>query len=398
MARRFLNVLALLLLVSLLAGCDDKHENPFSRCGNGVCDPGEDCDDGAVGTDAESDPCLSSCKFNLCGDGFLNHNASPGAGVVCTDIPPEVVTPEECDPGSLASLQCSDLGFSGDTARCADNCTIDTSTCGDPFTPIPSPTTTRTSTVTPTPTESGPSPTPTPTAPESCGNGTVDEGETCDDGGRCAGGDNDGLRCSTIATANRCVGGDNDGQPCTSDDACPVGFCEAVCTGGTCVPQDDDDCPANCMIEPCNPADTMRLIEITFSAPSDATSATFFVNYPDGTVSIPGSGIGGAISRRILPGRCETTEMEFCGVAGDCPGNARCNRPALTVIPNDLDHALRIVLQGTTPVPQGPAFAILFDDCTGATPPTADDFRCTVQGCADEFGLIEGCTCGVSVP
>jgi hypothetical protein len=226
----------------------------------------------------------------------------------------------------------------------------------------------------------------------------IDEGETCDDGGRCAGGAGEGQRCSTVATADTCVGGDNDGQACTQDGDCPLGFCEFVCTGGTCVPQDDDDCPADCAIEPCDAADTMQLVEVTFSAPRPATSATFFVNYPDGTVSLPGSGIGGAISRRVLPGRCETTGMEFCNVAGDCPGNARCNRPALTVIPNDLDHAVRVVVQGTTPVPQGTAFAILFDDCGGATPPAIDDFRCTIQGCADEFGLIDGCECGVDLP
>jgi cysteine-rich repeat protein len=39
-----------------------------ASCGNGVRDPGEDCDDG---NDSNEDACLSSCRFNVCGDGYV---------------------------------------------------------------------------------------------------------------------------------------------------------------------------------------------------------------------------------------------------------------------------------------------------------------------------------------
>jgi hypothetical protein len=54
-----------------------------------------------------------------------------------------------------------------------------------------------------------------------CGDGTIDPGETCDDGGQC-------------------VGGDDDGRSCTSDLQCP---------GGVCRPVRGDGCSEDCQIE-----------------------------------------------------------------------------------------------------------------------------------------------------
>ena len=49
------------------------------RCGDGIAQAGEGCDDG---NGSENDACLTTCRANTCGDGFL-HLAS-----------------EECDDGN----------------------------------------------------------------------------------------------------------------------------------------------------------------------------------------------------------------------------------------------------------------------------------------------------------
>src|SRR6185437_5280761 len=70
-----------------------------SGCGNGILDPGEECDDG---NGSDGDDCVA-CKLARCGDSFIDvsgHNA------------------EACDPGSA-----------GQTSACNANCTIPS--CGD---------------------------------------------------------------------------------------------------------------------------------------------------------------------------------------------------------------------------------------------------------------------------
>jgi len=61
---------------------DDVVLAPVSRCGNGLADPGEECDDG--NTD-DTDGCTSACRLAVCGDGFLQ------SGV------------EECDDGNTSN-------------------------------------------------------------------------------------------------------------------------------------------------------------------------------------------------------------------------------------------------------------------------------------------------------
>ena len=45
-----------------------------------------------------------------------------------------------------------------------------------------------------------------------------------------------------------------------------------------------------------------------------------------------------------------------------------------------------------------PVFTIDFDSCTGASAPTINDFGCTVSGCANVNGAVDGCTCTVTAP
>jgi hypothetical protein len=79
-----------------------------------------------------------------------------------------------------------------------------------------------------------------------CGNGEVDPGETCDDGGTCTGGTNAGTHCTaeTDCTGNGiCVGGTKVYFACADDRGCPGGTCVRCKTFG------GDGCAANCTLE-----------------------------------------------------------------------------------------------------------------------------------------------------
>ena len=79
-----------------------------------------------------------------------------------------------------------------------------------------------------------------------CGNGIVEAGEDCDDGGTCIGGSNAGTYCTAEVDCfgnGVCVGGVKDRTACTNDSACPGGLCRH------CVPQGGDGCAANCTLE-----------------------------------------------------------------------------------------------------------------------------------------------------
>lgn len=79
-----------------------------------------------------------------------------------------------------------------------------------------------------------------------CGNGVVEFGEDCDDGGTCVGGSNAGLAC---VTENVCPGngvcnrGIGAGSSCDTDDQCPSGQCVRCKTFG------GDGCAVNCTSE-----------------------------------------------------------------------------------------------------------------------------------------------------
>lgn len=258
---------------------------------------------------------------------------------------------------------------------------------------------------------------------ELCGNGSIDfaAGETCDDGGICEGGENDGVRCTSL---KRCVGGENQFDACETDGDCPNGTCPEPCPGGTCVPQDgdldlEDTCPANCRINrsctaPSCPADcngdgivdvselvsTLNIglglapidqcaaadpdsngvvtidnavsgvesaingcppstmdVKVTFTAPGtgDLSTGRFFLRYPDSLLRIPGSGASEQVQERF--------DVPFVG----------------SLTPNDIDYAVRVLAQAELFLTIEPdeLFTVSFDLCS-STPPTAEDFRCTV--------------------
>jgi len=155
----------------------------------------------------------------------------------------------------------------------------------------------------------------------------------------------------------------------TAAPVCGNGFIE---NGETCT-----SCAADCTIHSCSATTPLRTFAVNFSAPTDQTVSgiTVLVGYRSGVVSLPGSGGASSIGSRLK------------------------NKPSNAIVAfNDLDYALRVVISRSSPIAPGRLFTVDFDSCTHATTPTASDFGCTVEGCANTFGSVSGCSCSVSMP
>src|SRR5262249_24643140 len=116
-------------------GCD--HNCKPTGCGNGVETSGEACDDGNT---TAGDGCSASCVVE-CGNATLEGQ-------------------EQCDGANLNGTNCVARGFVGGTLACGSDCRFDTSACLS--------------------------------APV-CDNGTLEIGESCEDGNS-----DDGDGCSAI--------------------------------------------------------------------------------------------------------------------------------------------------------------------------------------------------------
>ena len=130
----------------------------------------------------------------------------------------------------------------------------------------------------------------------------------------------------------------------------------------------------------CTPGTTHSPFVLSFAVPDSSVlvqGLTVLVDYPEGKVTIPGSGNATSVRQTIINVQSGAISQ-----------------------PNDLDYALRDVLAGTShPLTPGNVFTINFFDCQGATPPTAADFTCTVEAATDPLGLSDqGVTCTVSAP
>jgi len=182
-------------------------------------------------------------------------------------------------------------------------------------------TATTTASTTPTATR-----TPTASTASVCGNGTVEAGESCDDG-------------NTL---------------------------------------DGDACPSDCKIQICAPDASMRTIAVDFAVPagSNVGSLTVFVQYPDGTVQIPGSKGDASVSARIT------------------------NKPGGFLVDGfDFDYALRVAIAGSRALTPGQLFRVNFDHCQSAPEPTVGEFACAVQEAFNtSFQPVNGVTCSVSFP
>jgi cysteine-rich repeat protein len=133
--------------------------DPFCGCGNGVVDPGEGCDDN---NQINNDLCTNQCQVAACADGILqplfeqcdDANLSDDDGCsanclieLCGDN--LAIGGELCDGSDLREQRCDTLGFHDGILGCSADCqTFDTGDC---------------------------------VFLVSCGDGTVQPGEDCDD-------------------------------------------------------------------------------------------------------------------------------------------------------------------------------------------------------------------------
>ena len=188
-----------------------------SRCGDGIEDDEEECDDGAGNSDTAPDACRSTCTLPYCGDGVVDSD-------------------EECEDGNtLAGDGCEpDCTITdADEGLCGDGIVQDTEDCDDGLANS----------------DTAPDACRTTCASPSCGDGVVDSDEECEDGNHIAG---DG--CEPDCTITEGAGGicgdgimegtevcdDGADNSDTAPDACRTTCRSASCGDG--VVDGDEEC------------------------------------------------------------------------------------------------------------------------------------------------------------
>ena len=157
---------------------------------------------------------------------------------------------------------------------------------------------------------------------------------------------------------------------------CGNGITEAgeTCDDGNTV--DGDSCPSSCVIQTCSPTASTRTFTVSFAGGVNVAAVQVLLDYPEGKISIPGSG----------------SDSNVTGSITNTP-------PGALLVSNDLDYALIQSVTSLSALTAGPIFTVHFNDCSGATVPTAADFTCTVTDAADtSFNTVTGVTCSVSAP
>jgi cysteine-rich repeat protein len=136
---------------------------------------------------------------------------------------------------------------------------------------------------------------------------------------------------------------------------------------------DNDGCPANCFIAACTPnAATSRQVTVAFDAPAGVNVAglTLLMNYPEGKVVLPPAGPTASLAAptlvRLYPTNQVTLLAADLGTAGI-----------------DSGHAVRALMGSLNPVPHGPIFQLIFQDCLDAAAPMPGDFNCSVLNATD---------------
>ena len=163
-------------------------------CGNGLIDPGEDCDDGNV---IDGDGCAHDCKNEGCGNGILD------PGEICDDGNAFNGACSDNNKGCNASSDCT-AGATCVHDRCSHDCKSD----------------------------------------QTCGNGLVDLGEICDDGNKINGTCDNGTPC--LVEMDCAVGKcnlDKCSADCKSNQTCGNGV---VDVGEACDPGLQSSCEIDC--------------------------------------------------------------------------------------------------------------------------------------------------------
>ena len=124
-------------------GCDDSC-SAILECGNEITECNEECDDG---NSNPADQC-HQCLWTYCGDNVIQNPNGEGVGGLSG------TGDEQCDLSQLGGQTCVSIGYASGTLLCLSSCVFNESNC----VPLPQ-----------------------------CGNGVIDGGETCDDGGTSSG-------------------------------------------------------------------------------------------------------------------------------------------------------------------------------------------------------------------
>ena len=131
-----------------------------------------------------------------------------------------------------------------------------------------------------------------------------------------------------------------------------------------------DSCPATCTIAACTPTATPQTVTVHLAV-ATATAATIELDYPEGKVSLPGTGFDPPSIQNLA------LASSFTSV--------------------DFDHALRIVVG--EPGGLGNDIAALhFVTCNLAAAPVVGDFTCTVKDAAGASSEPLTTTCSVTIP
>jgi cysteine-rich repeat protein len=263
------------------------------RCGDGIVQPPEACDDG---NDADGDGCSAECSIEICGNG-------------------KVEPPEECDDGNSVDFDgCSTncmIEFCGDGVvqppeECDDGNNLDNDGCST-------------------------------SCEKECGNGRVDPLEECDDGNNV-----DGDGCDVSCKREYC--GDGIVQPSEEcDDANNLEYdgCSSSCTTERCgdrvvqPPEECDDgnsvagdgCSPVCLLEICGNGrlDALEDCDDGNNVNGDGCSASCKI---EGVVSLPP--VADFLIYDFEPGpRCKIIN-EHCSAVSHCcdPANKVCEGPA----------------------------------------------------------------------
>ncbi len=229
----------------------------------------------------------------------LRTQAISSSGLKDTDVLSLQCRPSTCGDGIVQGdhEQCDDHNrINGD--GCDQGCHIELAPTRTPTLAGPSmtPTVTLTPTITPTatitftpgPATATPSVTATATITSTpgaarCGNGAIDSGEDCDDGGICIGGSNAGTHCtdeSQCVGNGICIDGTSIGTACASDTDCPGSTCvHCRAFGG-------DGCASNCTQETDVP---YNLVAGNANSPATTSTARAHGSSLDLTLPLRGS-------------------------------------------------------------------------------------------------------------
>jgi cysteine-rich repeat protein len=161
------------------------------------------------------------------------------------------------------------------------------------------------------------------------------------------------------------------------NDGCGSGVVIApeTCDDGNTV--NTDACPSNCKVDTCTPnTGTDVPFTVSFTSAKPVGAVTVFVDYPEGKVSLPGS--GGSFPAGTYDFDNFSVQAGF----------------------NDFDHGVQATVSdatGTNLGTTGVLFTAHFETCAAAPAATAADFTCTVVQAADALGkALKGVTCSVN--